>query len=566
MILSIITVTYNNADGLRRTLQSVASQSFRQFEQIVVDGKSTDESKDVIRAFSDSFAEYKWISEEDKGIYDAMNKGIRMAEGEYCLFLNAGDILANDSVLEELMSNELTADIVSCNAVLEESRFHAEQYSISPETIKASDLILRNLPHQATLIRRYLFSAIHEYDISFRVVSDWLFFIEAILKYNASYQHIQMFLSRCETEGISSNPSNNSMMEEEFHRGLNKALPLFYNDYADLRSKLNNLQSEHVRFVEKLGESVLGVVLWRLRTVLNRIGYYKWKKSIRIKRFYRQLRKEDNNKKKAVAKQIDLLPYNVLKRENNERDFIVSLTSYGKRVKDSAPYAIYSMLTQTHLPDRIVLWLDKEHWNNGNLPYLLQRLQLSGVEIYYYEDIRSYKKLIPSLEMFPNNPIIVIDDDFYYNKDFVKWMIDAYENSDKQTVFATWGCIPEKVNGEYIPYSKWKDCKYGNEHSEYSLFGGGSIYPPHIFDDEVRRKDLFMNMCPSADDLWFWVQEKRLGVKTQLTEHHGYGLHIPVNRIEEYDLTQRGTLFYVNCIQGKNDEQLDALLKHYFRT
>ena len=72
-----------------------------------------------------------------------------------------------------------------------------------------------------------------------------------------------------------------------------------------------------------------------------------------------------------------------------------------------------------------------------------------------------------------------------------------------------------------------------------------------------------MKQCPTADDIWFWVQEKRLGIETQLIKNAGYGLHVPVNRIFTYNPNQPGTLFYINGVQGKNDEQLKALLSYY---
>ena len=563
--LSIITINRNNAEGLRKTIESVFAQTYRDFEYIVVDGASTDGSVEIIKDSAQQAAslDFKWISEPDTGIYDAMNKGIQKAKGEYCLFLNSGDVLANDAVLEELMANGLKSDIVSCNAILNKSQYHGERYCMSPRQAKASDLILSNLPHQATLIRTSLFSAIHMYDTSFKVVSDWMFFIEAILKYNASYQHIQMFLARCETEGISNNPANNAMMNEEFHRGLKKVLPLFYDDYVKLKYERTAVDREYQIFVNKFFLSGFGCFILTMRRWLRRVGYYQLKNKISQQQQFRKLQREDKILKREIASKIETLPANMLLKHDDDSDVIVSLTSYGNRVEDTAPYAIYSILTQSVLPNRIVLWLDKEHWNDSNLPPLLKRLQKSGLEISYCEDIRSYKKLLPSLKKFPNNYIIVIDDDFYYHKDFVKWMVEAYEQSDKRTVFATWGCIPEKINGKYIPYSQWLDCKYGNQHSEYSLFGGGGGYSPKIFDEQIFREDLFMKLCPTADDIWFWAQEKRLGIKTCLTEHHGYGLHRPINRIESYDLTQEGTLFYQNCILGKNDEQLQNVVDYY---
>lgn len=132
MKLSIITITYNNAEGLYRTIQSVQSQTFRDFEHIIVDGGSTDGSVEIIRQYADNEAirlenskadnlassphhlitslPIAWISEKDRGVYDAQNKGIRLAHGEYCYFLNAGDTFCADDVLGRMFSpNSLIA-------------------------------------------------------------------------------------------------------------------------------------------------------------------------------------------------------------------------------------------------------------------------------------------------------------------------------------------------------------------------------------------------------------------------------------------------------------------------
>ena len=103
MKLSIITINRNNAAGLEKTLQSVAAQTFKEFEYIVVDGASTDGSVEVIKKYESKFAHLKWVSEPDKGIYNAMNKGIKVAKGEYLLFLNSGDWLCNESIIQDFV-------------------------------------------------------------------------------------------------------------------------------------------------------------------------------------------------------------------------------------------------------------------------------------------------------------------------------------------------------------------------------------------------------------------------------------------------------------------------------
>lgn len=567
MKLSIITIAYNNAKGLERTLQSVASQTWQEYEEIVVDGGSSDNSLEIIKEYKSKISHFIWISEPDKGVYDAMNKGIRMASGEYCLFLNSGDILANDNVLETLFRHELTADIISGNAIFEASKFHPkEQYKISPNKIKASDLIINFLPHQATLIRRALFDEIHPYDTSFKIVSDWLFFIEAILKYNATYQHVQLFVARCEMEGISSNPANNELMREEFHRGLKQVLPLYYEDYCQLKCFRYNEQSKESILVKQLNKKKVIQKLLRFQHLLYKIGWYAFHKRWSDKYFYAQLKNEDSRKKKQILLNLPSIPslYERLENQTIRTGLIVSLTSYGKRVKDSLPYALYSLLTQSVVPDEIVVYLDREHWSNQNLPLILREMQNKDVKFRYVEDIKSYKKLIPALQDFPDSPILTVDDDFYYNSSIIEWLNEEYIKSDKKTIIGSWGCVPEKRNGHYLPYSMWKDCKYGNKFSDYSLFAGnGTIYPPHVFDDEILKSDVFMQLAPTADDIWFWVMEKRQDISIRLIPQAGYGLHTPINRIETYDLNQKGTLFFTNCTQGENDKQFNKLIEKY---
>ncbi len=555
MKLSIITVTWNNAANLKRTLGSVASQTFMDVEQIVVDGNSKDESVTIIQSFEGKIANYRWISEPDEGIYDAMNKGIRMAKGEYCLFLNAGDILYDDNALSVLFASKPEKDIVSCNSIYEKSQFHNEEVIVSPNEIIPERIILSFLPHQATLIRTSLVHTIHAYDTSFRVVSDWLFFIDALLNHNATYQHIHIFLSSCETNGISSDPRNNELMDREFHEGLQKVLPESYEEYVELRR-------QRMMGKREISSRLQSYPLFH--KIAKHIGYYPLKAAWRKKHECSRLEREDYAKKKQVRKEILALPDNLLANAKNKKEVVVSLTSYGKRVTDSLPYALYSLLTQTLLPEKIVVYLNEKEWSDDNLPAILQQLQSKGVAFRYVEDLKSYKKLIPALEEFPDSPIITVDDDFYYNEHVVEWLMEAYEQSDKRTVIGSWGCIPVIRNGKYAPYTIWQDCKYGNQHTEYSLFAGnGTVYPPRIFDEEMCNKEVFMKQCPTADDIWFWVQEKRLGIETQLITNAGYGLHVPVNRIFTYNPNQPGTLFYINGVQGKNDEQLKALLSYY---
>lgn len=316
-------------------------------------------------------------------------------------------------------------------------------------------------------------------------------------------------------------------------------------------NKLRNIKGLHFFFVARD---------W----FMEKTGLFALKKAIKYRLFLKRLAREDKRLKNQVAKKIMDLPDGMISGRLDESDFVLSLASHGKRVGDTLPYALYSLVTQTILPQKIVVYLDREHWSDEKLPDLLKKLQSVGVDFRYCEDLKSYKKLIPALIQFPNNPIITFDDDFYFHPQYISWMLDAYNHSDKRTVLGHWGCIPEKKGGKYIPYNEWRDCKYGDEHSPISFYGGSGVcYPPHVFDGEILRKELFMELCPKADDIWFWAMEERQGIRREYITHKGYGCHTPVDRFYAYEVGSDNSLTKSNVINGENDKQLRNVLEYY---
>ena len=291
--------------------------------------------------------------------------------------------------------------------------------------------------------------------------------------------------------------------------------------------------------------------------------YYKIKNNIKFYFFKKRLVREDAATKREIVKKIMSLPDGMLGDKIGQDDIVLSLTSYGKRVESSLPYVLYSLLTQTVMPKKIAVYLDYDHWNDEVLPTLLQKLKKVGVDFYYCEDIRSYKKLIPALEMFPNNPIVTLDDDFYYNPNYMQWMTDAYMASDKKTILGQWGCKPEKQEGKYIPYNQWKDGQYDVIDSDISFYGCCCCYPPYVFDGEILKRELFTKLCPTADDIWFWAMEERQHIKRRYITPSGYGYNKPVDRIYDYDIAGDGCLTVINGLGGANDVQFRKVVDYY---
>lgn len=205
--LSIITVCYNDRQGLERTLKSVSLQTCRDFEYIVIDGGSTDGSADLLQKYA-SIIDFS-VSEKDAGIYNAMNKGIIHANGEYCLFLNAGDTLYSDDTLEKAFPHLKDADFISGHTLCTYSNGKTSIWeAVNHATTQR--MMLYSLSHQATFIRTEMLKA-RPYREDLKIVSDWeQMFYELIIK-NRTYKKLDMFVCKFSQGGIS---SENSVLRE----------------------------------------------------------------------------------------------------------------------------------------------------------------------------------------------------------------------------------------------------------------------------------------------------------------------------------------------------------------
>lgn len=217
MKLSIITINYNNLNGLKKTVESVISQTYLDFEYIIIDGASTDGSKEVIEKNSDRFS--YWVSENDHGIYNAMNKGILKAKGDYLLFLNSGDWFIDAQILENTISSVKDADIVYADGYIENENGLRTLIKI-PEEPGLSFFSKTSLFHPSSFIKRELFEKYGLYNEDNKIVSDWEFFIKTMLINKVSYKKIPTIISVIEENGISRNPSYAGILKDEIRTTL----------------------------------------------------------------------------------------------------------------------------------------------------------------------------------------------------------------------------------------------------------------------------------------------------------------------------------------------------------
>ena len=245
--LSIITINYNNLDGLKRTVESVVNQTWQEFEYIIIDGGSTDGSAEYIESQSDKI-DY-WVSEPDKGIYNAMNKGIAKATGEYLLFLNSGDELYDIEVLNKNSIAVHTEDFVYFDIFL----FYATETKTHeyPERLNFESFMNGSLGHPTTFIKRDLFGKIGLYDENLKIVSDWKFFMIAILKHGCSSRKVNAVLAKFYMDGISSN--NEAEVELERQKVLEECFPEYLRLKELERFVKNIKKSRTIAFLQKMG-------------------------------------------------------------------------------------------------------------------------------------------------------------------------------------------------------------------------------------------------------------------------------------------------------------------------
>jgi glycosyltransferase involved in cell wall biosynthesis len=248
-LLSIITINFNDAEGLQKTIESVVNQTWKDFEYLVIDGGSKDESSTVIENYKDNIT-YS-VSEKDKGIYNAMNKGIEKATGEYVLFLNSGDYLNDESVLKKIfLENNFSEDLFyGCIKTVKNGKTEIKK---APETLTMDYLLNFSLPHPATFYKRALFEKFGYYNEDNKIVSDWEFNLKVLSFHNISYRRIDLLVSVFDLNGISSQPGFDAIQKKEGEKALSRIFSPILSSYIleSLRDKDELKQLKNNRIIQ----------------------------------------------------------------------------------------------------------------------------------------------------------------------------------------------------------------------------------------------------------------------------------------------------------------------------
>ena len=279
MKLSIITINYNNAEGLHQTLESVYSQTCCQFEHVIIDGGSSDGSVPIIKSYEESIVAKRlnqktqypiitWVSEKDTGIYNAMNKGIKKAQGEYLLFLNSGDVFANDNVTSHFVDTDVKADIATgIEKMPNGDLIHPKKEIELTYSFFYNDTLL----HQSTFIRRDAFERYGMYREDYRIVSDWEWFFRALIKEDATYQSLDFVVADFDGTGMSNDSKYRQLQNEERKKVQQEILPRIYNDYTEL-IRLKKVEREYLYMEEGMFGWIIKLIhkIKRMKKTFNK--------------------------------------------------------------------------------------------------------------------------------------------------------------------------------------------------------------------------------------------------------------------------------------------------------
>lgn len=268
--------------------------------------------------------------------------------------------------------------------------------------------------------------------------------------------------------------------------------------------------------------------------------------------------------RRFLNKKIKNFKENNLNKNLNNPQLIISLTSFPERMPNII-YTLYSLFNQTKKPNKIILCLSEEEFPNkeNDVPIDVLNFKKNGLIIKWCENLKSYTKLIPTLEEYPNDIIVTADDDIYYPKDWLEILWEEHEKYPMDIIAHRSRQVTLSHNQEISPYTQW-NFSYGYKDASFLNFFtgvGGVLYPPNSLHEDVFNKKVFKEVCPHADDIWFWAMAILNNTKTRVPEKCNPYLNY-VNALKDLNIGKNKTLWASNE-KGGNDSQLRELIKIY---
>lgn len=548
--ISIIIPVYNVEKYLPKCLDSLLAQTLREIEIICVNDGSTDNSLNVLNEYANRDSRIVIINKRNSGASRSRNIGLKAARGEFVGFVDSDDWV--DSNYYEKLYEAATsqkADIARCTY-----KYCYKERTVDSELNK---IILNRISKKKPLrINEHsvvIWNAI--YNLKFLKKNKIDYFDPLPMCHDVPFTARVDFLSRKTVPVSGTNYYYRKDREGQLIAPSRKRL--------DCIMKANILVVNFLNSLPKVGKDEY---VNAYKRVIKRIGL--------TKKAYDQtgLLTEDmlehfSHHHQKLIKKCKYPEMVVTQAGNNKKelppiekaDVLVSLTSYPARIK-TVHLTVESLLNQSCKPKNVLLWLATEQFPNKDrdLPEPLLALREKGLIIDWYHDIRSYKKLIPTLQKYPKDIIITADDDLIYPQDWLLKLYSAYL-SDKKTI---WCHRAHRLllneNGDILPYKQWnlKVSKNIPSVSNFCTSGAGVLYPPRTFHKHILAEDRFMRIAPNADDIWFWAMCILNKKKINIVDDNISFLNI-------IDGSQEYALWYDNVRNDQNDVQLQRLIQDY---
>jgi len=557
--VSVILPIYNASQYLHECLDSVINQTLKEIEIICVNDGSTDNSLDIIKEYAAKDKRVKYIDKPNAGYGQTMNCGIDLASGEYIGIVEPDDFVKLE--MYETLYNKAkkhNLDIVKSNIA---TFYNTKKHIDVPYLINLNryDVVDKPYNFQKDMIHWHCTTtAIYHRE----------FILSNNIRYNetpgAAYQDTSFwFKTHCLATSI-------LFINKSFY---------MYRQGEEGQSTTNFRQAKAILYeydsIYKFiinNKLYLFIPLWLYKKFKSCCWYYfsspkELKKDllldihnefiVDVNRKYVDFSFFNNEQKLILDKFISSNFYNLFSKDFDNK-IIISLTSYPARI-GTVNQTIESLLNQSMKADKVILWLAPEQFPNKeqDLPQQLLALKDKGLTINWYHDIRSYKKLIPTLKLYPDAIIVTADDDIIYPSFWLRNLYNGYCNN-KNVIWCHRAHKIQIKQNALDSYKNWQHCIKTSRpsYSNFCTSGGGVLYPPNCFYKDILNEDIFMNLCPTADDIWFWSMLVLNNKKINIIPNN-------MNYLNLIDGSQDTALWLLNNNLGQNDVQLNAIINHY---
>jgi glycosyltransferase involved in cell wall biosynthesis len=587
---SIVTVTYNDEWALTKTLRSIFSQKFKNYELVVVDGLSKDNTKELVSFWQKHDLVSTYICEKDNGVYDAMNKGAKAATGDYIVYMNAGDVFSTNDVLENVYEKIQSEP---CDALMGWGELNGQLWTswVISQAFRMASL---GFCHQSLYVKRKLCL---EYPLDsrpFKTDSD-IMQLSNIIAENKLILLDDVLAIRSGDEGISANlnKTKNSVSDSilnnypELTEEVAEKIISFRRKCSDPDAVFTLLKSLKGDTLQHLTLLVLDTLYQPQSKVLTSNCINSMMEScIAVLRlncgmeeailddFLRvQYKRADHGTLTQENKKIRNTEISLLREECDKKfgpyvdrasdDYIVTLTTFPKRIA-SVSLVIESLLRQTIPPSRIFLNLGRNEFpHEGWLPSQLLELQKKGLVLNFVDiTTHQYDKFLHVFKENTKLPLVMVDDDVIYPPNSMEYLIKGHRKHPKYIISNRPHMMKWENDTKLALYADWE--KEVNDsfplHDLFPTGAGGVLYPVGFFDQELAcNKSMIMEVAPYADDIWLKACSIVKGIPVVCSE-------MLKNERWYYRYTPQmseGALHKTNVDLGLNDMQLISSFDHF---